>query len=282
MRLMPILAAVSISLASIQPLALAQSGGAGGAGAGSLSSRAPAEVRIYEVSDLPEGVDIPDLVHLFGAESREISPTLLGVIASAEGHDQITAAFNQLRTMADSDRLLVTVSVQPVDAGSALQVGDVAGPDVMSVPPLRRVQIATMRRNGAEIRSIESVSYIRDLTPIVGNNAVASDPEIGSAQSGLEISLILGEDTGRGTPVRFAGEFSDSTLEPPTPAPAGVTSGVVGGGPFEIQNVRSSMRSVQGNLLAPDGQPIVAAIFDDVREEGGMLALVMRVTPMRK
>ncbi len=259
--------ATAVSLALLAPAALAP--------AQSSGKSDPREVRIYDVSDLPSDARIDAFTGFMPVQIDRLTPTLLVVAARAEDHEQFRSVLAQVRALAPS-RIVVEATLHRVADASALDVGQAAADDLRQSPVVRRVEHAGARRTELNLVSVESRTHISDVTAIVGQNAVALDPETSEARSGMMLQLRVGDGASGVSPISIRGAITTAEINS---RPMSTPNAPLQAGSDSLDLLSSTTRSIHADLSAADGRPVIAAIVDDPGAPGASLVLVVSVSP---
>lgn len=189
---------------------------------------------------------------------------LTGVFAveAEEGdHARLVQMLDDIRRLY-VERYEVEIVVFMAPPGQAPSLGDPATP----TDPMRRHSLVVARRTPTPLVLITRHSYVADLTAVVATGSVAHDPEIGSVEKGLRLSVLVGarKEEGNTTSLQIVGELrqvalgkmAEASVTPDTPNTATVPLSA------QIELPAQSVRSIQSDLRVEYGRSTVVAVSD--------------------
>lgn len=250
----------------------------GAAWASTPAAEAPSaehEVRLYDTSDLPADADLNALSVFMPLSMEPLTSSLTLVSASSEDHERLRVILTQVRALTPA-RVSVVATLHLAPDVSGVVVGAPAPAAVLAAPVERRVHHVGPRRTELALRSLEAVSYVKDLTPIVSNNVAAFARSVETSPNGLTLSVTVGDASDGASPVTVRGELASTTIIERRRVESldGVASG-----PDQIDLLEVAHRTLNASLRARDGAPVVAAIVDAPGREGQSLVLTIAVAP---
>jgi len=129
--------------------------------------------------------------------------------------------------------------------------------------------IAGARRESV-VQSTTTQTYINKWSPVVSDNSVGYDPQPESIDSGLTISILIGQQEGSVVRARFAGELSNASLDERMVE--------MGGASLPFSSPIITRRILNADAIIPVGEPVVLQVLPGMNE-GTSLVLTARVSP---
>lgn len=266
------LSAVSALGSPTRPL-LEVAGGAALAQPGRGEAR---EVRLYEVGDLSEVARLDRLAGALGMPYESVSKQIAAVTGSAEQHGAFEAALRTVRATPMAARVSVEIEARR-GSGAAPIAGSKAAGDWTRVAPTHSARTVVRIGRVAEVSSIETITYVRSLIPVVGTQSAAYQTDVHEAESGIELSIMVDSVREGGAVVFLNGKLSLAGVASLPSQGAPPRSDIAGWAvaPAPLQQLRHRTRQVNAEVDA-GAEPIVAAVVDDLEGEG-WLAITVRV-----
>lgn len=223
------------------------------------------EVRVYDASDAVWiGFQTIAETVVEDARIQQAIPGMFLIEARTEDHDRLREALASVRQLL-AERVAVSISLHSVARDDAPAVGDAAPEQLAASPALRRIETVVPRRMMITTGSAESLGYIADITPIVGNSSSAYDPTVDEADSGLQVGFSVSAPQPEGSLVTIHAKYSTATIR---------TSFQDASVPAQLDLVSRRERELAAAVRVGD-RPTVAAIADDPDDAGRLIALVV-------
>lgn len=195
---------------------------------------------------------------------QTITPGILAATGTKDQHELFQRLINQLRTV-DSGTYEVEIAVSKAGPDQSAAIGQPFASSGEAV----RVKQAVRGRTAASLHATETTSYISDWVPVVGNSAVAYQPQTKEAVSGLQLGVLVTPSSAGRVDVRLTGSLDKADVRM-TPNPATGTGAAGQPVPSDLgiglPTVQS--RSIAAELDLPLDQSTVVAVVAGFGSEG--------------
>ncbi len=233
------------------------------------------EVRLYDVGDLAGVARLDRLAGALSMQLEEISQQIVALSGGAEQHKGFQQALQTIRDAAGAGRVSVEVETRR-GSGAPPLAGAKASGEWSKTTPLHALRTVASVSRPSAVSSVEKVTYVRSLIPVVGSQSAAYQTDVQEAQSGIDgMITVTSVREGRAV-IRFSGRMSRVFLSD-TPGQAGQGSGmsVWAAAPAPLQQLRQRTRQIDAEIDV-GSEAVVAAVVDDLEGEG-WLAVTVRV-----
>ncbi|MBL0927410.1 MAG: hypothetical protein IBJ11_07140 [Phycisphaerales bacterium] len=264
--------------------AWAQERGAEHGRAAPADARGEVELRILDVRSIRpafQGMDMIQALTNLGAvtELQEVRPVgdgIYAIVGDAKSIASFTDALSKVRQsmegppMPSTERVDVEVAVYAVPSDGEVRLGAAFTP---AGAPVHRSRQSLAFGGGAEVEAMRTLAYVKGWTPIVGQQAVGYQSDVGVARDGLKARLRLGGD-GAARTVMLDAEVSSVTFEQ-------VAGPTVDKTPLLSQLPIEQRRTLRSEVALAPGVLTAAGVAQGFKP-GEQLVLAVRVTPTPK
>ena len=206
---------------------------------------------------------------------QTISPGILAATGTKDQHDLFQRLITQLRTV-DSGSFEIEITVSKAQGEQAPAIGQ----PFNATGDVERVKQAIRGRAEALIHATESIAYISEWVPVVGNSSVGYQPQTKEVVSGLRLVASVSPATAGRVDLRISGTLDRAdvkTTKNAVVAPGNAAVGAGQGVPSDLgiglPTVQS--RSIQCELAVPFEQAIVIAVATGFDSGGPTNAVVI-------
>lgn len=233
------------------------------------------EVRLYDVGDLAGVARLDRLAGVLNMRLEEVSQQIVALSGDSEQHQAFQGALQTIRDAAGGGRVSVEIETRR-GSGAPPPAGSKASGDWSKSQPLHALRTVAAVGRPSNVSSVERVTYVRSLVPVVGSQSASYQPDVQEAQSGIDgMVLVTSVREGRAA-VRFSGKMTRVILTDfpmlPTPKSTVVEWATA---PVPLQQLRQRTRQIDAEIDV-GAEPVVAAVVDDLEGEG-WLAVTVRV-----
>ena len=205
-------------------------------------------------------------------DHRLLFQGIYGVLAEEEAHMTLVSRLESVRELY-TQRYDVEILWFPTPVTQSPTIGA----EVNASEPLHRDRLVVTGRAPARLIRVSQLAYVSGIDPIVGTGAMGYASETDVAESGLNLSILVGagRETGTGTSIRIRGELREVTM--------GKMSGPVAtmeARSMEIELPTISIRSIQSNIGIEYGKLTALAVVDGFRS-GECIVVAASIVPRR-
>jgi len=197
-----------------------------------------------------------------------LSPGVYGVDAEEADHATLLDLLEKIRNLY-AEHYAIQVAWYATPPADAPAIGDIVTPS----EPFRRDRLVVARRTPTEFTQVRRSTYVSKIDPVVATSAVGYASEIGSVESGLRASIMVGTgpEANDTIEVRMTGTLSRATM------------GKMGGAvhtdktlEMQVELPEVSVRSIRSNLRIENGKLTVLNVVDGF-EEGTSIVVAVSV-----
>ncbi|TVQ59472.1 MAG: hypothetical protein EA379_10800 [Phycisphaerales bacterium] len=235
------------------------------------------EVRVYDLADVPHAMAKEIIGRLAEQSPTHLAAGMWLLTEAPETHAHIREALRQVRALR-SERIGVEVSLRRAPrAEASVRIGDVLDAQAARIVPLRTVQVAGVYGEEINASTFESVTFLAEVTPVVGSQSSGAAPTIQTAHTGMRAVVTIGRpEDGRAVSAKVRGEYGVSRV-----SDGATLHGQVSHAPdtktATLERVATMARPFESEVAVTPDAHTVFAVFDDPEHADGVLIATVRV-----